>query len=85
MYKLKIDVTKTTADEHQEIMIAVFGAIIAYFCLKTIQTLAPFALAVFAASFIYIALTDLIPGLHRKIVFKSSFIQLVLLVSCIAL
>jgi len=60
---------------------AVFGAIIAYFYLKTIQALVPFVLAVSAASFIYIALADLTPGLHRTVEFKSGFIQIVLLVA----
>ena len=60
---------------------AVFGAIIAYFYLKTTQTLVPFVLAISAASFIYIALADLIPGLHRTIEFKGSLIQLALLLS----
>lgn len=57
------------------------GAVIAYFYLKTAQAAVPYILAFSAASFIYIALADLIPGLHRTIEFKNSFIQLVLLLS----
>jgi zinc and cadmium transporter len=60
---------------------SLFGAMLAYSYLKTIQALVPFVLALSAASFIYIALADLIPGLHRTIEFKNSFIQLVLLLS----
>ncbi len=58
-----------------------FGAIIAYFYLNTTQALVPLILALSAASFIYIALADLIPGLRRTIELKNSFIQLVLLLS----
>ena len=41
---------------------ALAGALIAYFLLRFILTLVPYILAVSAASFIYIALADLIPG-----------------------
>lgn len=41
---------------------ALLGAVITYFLLPVIQTLVPYLLAVSAASFIYIALADLIPG-----------------------
>lgn len=60
---------------------AVFGAMIGYFYLRTLEMLVPFVLSVSAASFIYIALADLIPGLHRTIEMKGSLIQLVFLIS----
>jgi len=60
---------------------SLLGAVIAYFSLKTAEAAMPYILAVSAASFIYIALADLIPGLHRTIEFKNSFIQLVLLLA----
>jgi len=41
---------------------AVLGAILTYFLLPIIQSLVPYLLSVSAASFIYIALADLIPG-----------------------
>ena len=41
------------------------GAIIAYFWLQAMHKAVPYILAVSAASFIYIAAADLIPGLHR--------------------
>jgi zinc and cadmium transporter len=57
------------------------GAATAYFYLKTEQVVVPFILALSAASFIYIALADLIPGLHRTIDFKKSVVQLSLILA----
>ena len=45
---------------------AVAGGVIGYFVLDTMQTLLPYALAVAAASFIYIALSDLLPEMMRR-------------------
>jgi zinc and cadmium transporter len=42
------------------------GAILAYYSLTAASGAVPFVLAVSAASFIYIAAADLIPGLHRQ-------------------
>ena len=41
-------------------------AVIVYFFLKTAQRAIFYIIAISAASFIYIALADLIPGLHRN-------------------
>ena len=41
----------------------------------------PFALAVAAASLLYVAVADLIPGLHRRVDPRSSVTQ-VLLIGC---
>jgi len=41
---------------------AVAGAVMTYFLLPLVMTLAPYLLSISAASFIYIALADLIPG-----------------------
>jgi zinc and cadmium transporter len=57
------------------------GAVLAYYYLMTEQLLVPFVLALSAASFVYIALADLIPGLHRTIEFKQSIIQLSLILA----
>lgn len=45
---------------------AVLGGVIGYFVLADVQTLLPYALAIAAASFIYIALSDLLPELMRR-------------------
>ncbi|HVE88772.1 MAG TPA: ZIP family metal transporter [Burkholderiaceae bacterium] len=45
---------------------AVLGGVIGYFVLDTMEALLPYALAVAAASFIYIALSDLLPEMMRR-------------------
>ena len=45
---------------------AVLGGVIGYFVLEAMQSLLPYALAIAAASFIYIALSDLLPEMMRR-------------------
>ncbi|NOQ81953.1 MAG: ZIP family metal transporter [Methylophaga sp.] len=45
----------------------VVGAVLAYFLLADMQHLLPYILVIAASSFIYIAVADLIPGLHHKV------------------
>jgi zinc and cadmium transporter len=45
---------------------AVVGGVVAYFSLATAQGAVPYVLAIAAASFLYVAVADLIPGLHRR-------------------
>ena len=45
----------------------VVGALLAYFALSDMQHLLPYILVIAASSFIYIAVADLIPGLHDKV------------------
>jgi zinc and cadmium transporter len=42
------------------------GGVIAYFALQTLQQSIPTLLALAAASMLYVAVADLIPGLHRR-------------------
>jgi len=58
---------------------AVIGGVVGYFALETAVRLLPFALAVAAASLLYVAVADLIPGLHRRIDPRSSITQVVLI------
>ena len=58
---------------------AVIGGVVGYFALETAQRLLPFALAVAAASLLYVAVADLIPGLHRRIDPRSSVMQVLLI------
>lgn len=44
----------------------VVGALLAYWSLTDMQHVLPYVLAVAASSFIYIAVADLIPGLHKR-------------------
>lgn len=51
------------------------GAIGAYYSLAGVMDIVPYVLAVAAASFIYIAVADLIPGLHRRPHFTATLQQ----------
>jgi len=64
---------------------AVIGGVIGFFALEKALMALPFALAVAAASLLYVAVADLIPGLHRKIDPRSSVTQVVLIGLGIAL
>jgi zinc and cadmium transporter len=55
--------------------------VLAYFWLGETRAAVPYILALSAASFIYIATADLIPGLHRQVTLTASLRQLVLLLA----
>jgi zinc and cadmium transporter len=54
---------------------SVIGGVVAYFALNTALHLLPYALAFAAASFIYVAVADLIPGLHRRVDLRAGVEQ----------
>jgi len=56
------------------------AAIVGYYLIGTINTIVPFILAISAASFIYIALSDLTPDLHQHTDLKYSFRQLLFII-----
>jgi zinc and cadmium transporter len=58
---------------------AVVGGVIGYFALEGAQHLMPYVIALAAASFIYIAVADLIPGLHRVMDTRSTVWQIALI------
>lgn len=67
---------------------AIILGIIAYFILEEVKMLIPWALSFSAASFLYIALADLIPEMHRKTKVSESILQFLLIslgISLIAL
>jgi zinc and cadmium transporter len=64
---------------------AVLGGVIGFYALEQALAALPFALAVAAASLLYVAVADLIPGLHRRVDAKSSVAQVVLIGMGIAL
>jgi zinc and cadmium transporter len=64
---------------------AVLGGVLGYFALEQALRALPFALAVAAASLLYVAVADLIPGLHRRVDPRSSFMQVLLIGLGIAL
>lgn len=55
------------------------GAVAAYYFLAVTTALIPYVLAIAAASFIYIAVADLIPGLHHRTEVGVSIQQLLLI------
>lgn len=57
------------------------GALAGYFWLADLQAAIPYILALSAASFVYIALADLVPSLHRRTAPWQSARQLVLLLA----
>jgi zinc and cadmium transporter len=60
------------------------GAVLAYFWLGETRAAVPYILAISAASFIYIATADLIPGLHRQVTAAASLRQFILLIAGIS-
>ncbi len=58
---------------------SVLGGIIAYFGLNKAQQALPYALALAAAGFLYIAVAGLIPGLHRRADPRTSLAQVLLM------
>ncbi len=57
------------------------GAILAYLYLKEVQNAIPYIMALSAASFIYIAMVDLIPRLHKHMSLAAGVRQLVLMLA----
>jgi len=58
---------------------AVIGGVAAYFGLREALGLLPYALAIAAASMLYVAVADLIPGLHRRSDTRASIAQVALI------
>lgn len=57
----------------------VVGGVVAYFALSLAQGILPYVLAVAASSFIYIAVADLIPGLHQRVEGRATIQQVTLI------
>ena len=53
----------------------IIGAILAYFVLNDLEFLIPIILSFAASSMIYVAISDLIPSLHKKVEIKQTFQQ----------
>jgi zinc and cadmium transporter len=64
---------------------AVIGGVVGFYALGTALAALPFALAVAAASLLYVAVADLIPGLHRRVDARSSVMQVLLIGAGIAM
>ena len=57
----------------------VVGGIFAYFALQTVQGWIPTILGLAAASMLYVAVADLIPGLHKRTELKATLAQVALI------
>lgn len=63
----------------------VAGGVLAFFSLENLHDSLPYFLALAASSFIYIAVADLIPSLHRKTDMKNSLQQIALIAAGVLL
>ncbi len=57
----------------------IIGAVVAYYSLSSAEEIVPYILALAASSFIYIAVADLIPGLHKRVEFSQTLRQITLI------
>ncbi|MGA7750436.1 MAG: ZIP family metal transporter [Gallionella sp.] len=55
------------------------GGVLAYYALRSMQSVVPILLALAAASMIYVAVADLIPGLHKRTTLRDTLEQVVLI------
>ncbi len=62
----------------------IVGAVVAYYSFEDAQFLLPYVLAIAASSFIYVAVADLIPGLHKRTHFSATVQQLSLILLGVA-
>ncbi len=62
----------------------IVGAVVAYYSFEGAQHLLPYVLAIAASSFIYVAVADLIPGLHKRTHFSATVQQLSLILLGVA-
>jgi len=63
---------------------SVAGGVLGYFALHRTEDALPYILALAAAGFIYIAVADLIPNLHRRFAVKDALSQVALIVLGVA-
>jgi zinc and cadmium transporter len=58
---------------------SVLGGLLGFMALRVALDALPYAIAVAAASLLYVAVADLIPGLHRRVDPKGSLMQVLLI------
>jgi zinc and cadmium transporter len=63
----------------------VLGGVLAYYSLEDVHRLLPYFLALAASSFIYVAVADLIPTLHKRTHASAAIQQLVLILTGVLL
>jgi len=57
----------------------VIGGVLAFYSFQNLAPVLPYVLTVAASSFIYIAVADLIPGLHKRVEFSATVKQMLLI------
>jgi zinc and cadmium transporter len=60
------------------------GGVLAYLALNLVQQWVPYILSLAAASMLYVAVADLIPGLHKRTALRDTLSQLLLIVLGVA-
>ena len=55
------------------------GGVLAYFALQSAQNIVPTLMSLAAASMIYVAVADLIPGLHKRVALRDTIQQVALI------
>lgn len=55
------------------------GGVLAYLALTLVQQWVPYILSLAAASMLYVAVADLIPGLHKRTAMRDTLLQLLLI------
>jgi zinc and cadmium transporter len=63
---------------------SVVGGVLGYFALQALESAVPFLLGIVAASMIYVAVADLIPGLHKRTELRSTVSQALLIAMGVA-
>ncbi len=58
---------------------ALAGGVIGYFALQAVDSAVPYLLGIVAASMIYVAVADLIPGLHKRTELRATMSQTLLI------
>lgn len=64
---------------------SIIGGVVAYFFLSGAEKVVPYVLALAASSFIYIAVADLIPGLHKRVNVSETVAQVSLIAAGVIL
>jgi zinc and cadmium transporter len=62
----------------------ILGALVAFAAVEVIPSIRPYVLAISAASLLYIAMSDLIPDLHRRAIDRNAARQVLLIAAGIA-
>jgi zinc and cadmium transporter len=57
------------------------GVLVGWYWLAEVRQAIPYVLAISAASFIYIAIADLVPGLHRRVGARATLLQTLLILA----